>query len=140
MNAASAAWPASYSPRPLGRCPRLSCTRHGASAGGYARRCAGGTALGLSWPRQKNETEILEHYIAIPVWRDAQGRIRTMVLEPDLRRQARVCARLAEECDDPYLAKRLKLMGEDMLAKADEIQELPSERLRRETGRNRLAA
>ncbi|HUI14601.1 MAG TPA: hypothetical protein VL048_14155 [Xanthobacteraceae bacterium] len=94
----------------------------------------------MSWPRQKNETESLEHYIAIPVWRDAQGGIRTMILEPDLRRQARVCARLAEECDDPYLAKRLKLMGEDLLAKADEIQELPSERLRRETGRNRLAA
>jgi hypothetical protein len=63
-----------------------------------------------------------------------------MVWEPDLRRQARVCARLAEECDDPYLAKRLKLMGVDLLAKADELQELPSERLRRQTGRVKLAA
>ena len=58
-----------------------------------------------------------------------------MVLEPDFRRQAEVCARLAEECDDPYLAKRLKMMSEDLLAKADEIQELPSERLRRESQR-----
>jgi len=63
-----------------------------------------------------------------------------MVFEADLRRQARVCARLAEDCDDPYLAERLKLMALDLVAKADELEELPSERLRREIGRSRLAA
>ena len=63
-----------------------------------------------------------------------------MVFEPDLRRQARVCARLAEDCDDPYLAKRLKMVAMDFLAKADELEELPSERLRRETRRSKLAA
>jgi len=64
----------------------------------------------------------------------------TMVFEADLRRQARVCARLAEDCDDPYLAERLKMMALDLVAKADELEELPSERLRREIGRSRLAA
>jgi hypothetical protein len=36
----------------------------------------------------------------------------------DLRRQARVCARLAEECDDERLAERLRLMAADLAAKA----------------------
>jgi hypothetical protein len=63
-----------------------------------------------------------------------------MIWEPDFRRQAAVCARLAEECNDTHLAKRFKLMGEDLLAKAEVIQELPGERLRRETCRSRLAA
>lgn len=63
-----------------------------------------------------------------------------MVFEADLRRQARVCARLAEECDDPYLAERLRLMAVDLIAKADELEELPSERLRRQMGRIKFAA
>jgi hypothetical protein len=49
----------------------------------------------------------------------------------DLRRQARVCARLAEDCDDERLAERLRLMAADLAAKADEVDELPAERLRR---------
>jgi hypothetical protein len=53
-----------------------------------------------------------------------------MLLPKDFRRQARVCARLAEECDDRRLAERLKTMASDLLAKADEIEELPSERVR----------
>lgn len=36
-----------------------------------------------------------------------------MVFEANLRRQARVCAQLAEDCDDPYLAERLMLMASD---------------------------
>ncbi len=63
-----------------------------------------------------------------------------MVFEADLRRQARVCACLAEDCDDPYLAKRLKAMASDLLAKADELEELPSERARREVSRGKLVA
>jgi hypothetical protein len=51
----------------------------------------------------------------------------------DLRRQARVCARLAEDCDDERLAERLRLMAADLAAKADEVDELPAERLRRTT-------
>jgi hypothetical protein len=53
-----------------------------------------------------------------------------MILGQDLRRQARVCARLAEDCDDRNLAERLKIMAADLLAKADDFEELPSERER----------
>jgi len=53
-----------------------------------------------------------------------------MLLAVDFRRQARVCARLAEDCDDRRLADRLKAMARDLLAKADDFEELPSERAR----------
>ena len=48
----------------------------------------------------------------------------------DLRRQARLCIRLAEECDDQHLAERLKAMAEDLLAKAEDLEELPNGRIR----------
>ena len=48
----------------------------------------------------------------------------------ELRRQARVCVRLAEDYEDRHLAERLRLMATDLVAKADEIEELPSERVR----------
>jgi len=51
-----------------------------------------------------------------------------MLLAMDFRRQARVCARLAEDCDDRRLAERLRRMASDLLAKADEFEELPQER------------
>jgi len=53
-----------------------------------------------------------------------------MLLAVDFRRQARVCARLADDCDDRRLAERLKAMASDLLAKADDFEELPSERVR----------
>jgi hypothetical protein len=43
-----------------------------------------------------------------------------------LRRQARVCARLAEECDDGHLAEQFEIMALDLMAKADELEELPA--------------
>jgi hypothetical protein len=46
-----------------------------------------------------------------------------VVLAVDLRRQARVCARLAEDCEDPHLAERLKAMARDLVAKADDLEE-----------------
>jgi hypothetical protein len=55
-----------------------------------------------------------------------------MVFALDFRRQAAVCARLAEECDDQRLAERLKSMALDLIAKADEIEECPSEQVRSE--------
>ena len=55
-----------------------------------------------------------------------------MVLAMNLRGQARVCARLAEDSKDRYLAERLKLMAKNLLAKADDIEELPSERVRQQ--------
>ena len=58
----------------------------------------------------------------------------------DFRRQARVCARLAEECDDPHLADRLKAMASDLLAKADGMEELPSERAGHQHHDNMLVA
>ncbi len=45
----------------------------------------------------------------------------------DFRRQARVCARLAENCDDQCLAERLRIMASDLLAKADDFEELVSQ-------------
>jgi hypothetical protein len=46
------------------------------------------------------------------------------------RRQARVCARLAEVCEDQQLAERLRTMAADVAAKADEVDESPTEQLR----------
>lgn len=62
-----------------------------------------------------------------------------MVLAIDFRRQARVCVRLAEECEDRHLAERLRLMAADLTGKADAIEELPTERLRRTTPLWRLS-
>ena len=53
-----------------------------------------------------------------------------MIFAGDWRRQARVCARLAEDCEDQHLAERLKLMAADLDAKADEVEELSTERSR----------
>ena len=47
-----------------------------------------------------------------------------MIFAADWRRQARVCARLAEDCEDQHLAERLSLMAADLAAKADEAEEL----------------
>ena len=55
-----------------------------------------------------------------------------MVLAVDFRRQAQVCARLAEDCEDRRLAERFRKMAIDLLAKADDFDELPSERVRHE--------
>jgi hypothetical protein len=40
------------------------------------------------------------------------------------RRQARICARLAEDREDQHLAERLKLMADNLPAKSDEVEEL----------------
>jgi hypothetical protein len=53
-----------------------------------------------------------------------------MIFAGDWRRQARVCARLAEDCEDQQLAERLRIMAADLAAKADEVDESPIERLR----------
>ena len=55
-----------------------------------------------------------------------------MILATDFRRQAQVCARLAEDCDDRRLAERFKKMATDLLAKADDFEQVPSERVRHE--------
>jgi hypothetical protein len=55
---------------------------------------------------------------------------RIMIFAGDWRRQARVCARLAEDCEDQHLAERLKLMAADLDAKADEVEDAPTARLR----------
>jgi len=56
----------------------------------------------------------------------------------DFRRQARVCARLAEECDDLRLAERLRRMASDLLEKADDFEEPAVNRVDRE-GRKKVA-
>jgi len=53
-----------------------------------------------------------------------------MVFTVDLRRQARVCAGLAEDCEDGHLAQRLRLLAADLAAKADELEDLPGEQPR----------
>ena len=52
-----------------------------------------------------------------------------MILATDFRRQAQVCARLAEDCDDRRLAERFKKMATDLLAKADDFGELQANEL-----------
>jgi hypothetical protein len=47
-----------------------------------------------------------------------------MLLAMDFRRQARVCACLAEACEDPELASRLRSMAADLLAKAKDFEDL----------------
>jgi hypothetical protein len=54
-----------------------------------------------------------------------------MIFGADARRQAAVCARLAEECEDEHLAERFREMASNLLAKADEFEDLPSERIRK---------
>ena len=46
-----------------------------------------------------------------------------MFLAQGFRRQAHVCTRLADDCDDPRLAERLRAMASDLLAKAEELKE-----------------
>jgi hypothetical protein len=60
-----------------------------------------------------------------------------MVLAIDFRRQAQVCSRLAEDCQDQRLAERFRKMANDLLAKADDFEELPSEQVRQQE-KNRL--
>jgi hypothetical protein len=55
-----------------------------------------------------------------------------MLLAIDFRRQARVCARLAEDCDDPHLAERFRSMAADLLAKAEDFEDLRALRSRRQ--------
>ena len=50
-----------------------------------------------------------------------------MMFGVNFRRQARVCLRLAEACDDQHLAERLKDMAADLFSKADETEEFPTE-------------
>jgi hypothetical protein len=61
-----------------------------------------------------------------------------MLLAMDFRRQARVCARLAEECDDRRLAERLKKMASDLLAKADDFEAFPSHQSAARQGHEKL--
>jgi hypothetical protein len=53
-----------------------------------------------------------------------------MLLAVDFRRQARVCARLADECDDPHLADRFRRMAADLSAKAEDCEDLRAFRFR----------
>jgi hypothetical protein len=46
-----------------------------------------------------------------------------MLLAQDFRRQALVCARLTDDCDDPRLAERLRVMAADLLARAEDLKE-----------------
>ena len=50
-----------------------------------------------------------------------------VIFAGEWRRQARVCARLAEDCEDQHLAERLRYMAANLVAKADEVEELPVE-------------
>jgi hypothetical protein len=52
-----------------------------------------------------------------------------MIFAADWRREARVCARLAEDCEDQHLAERFRLMAADLNAKANEVKEVPTGRL-----------
>jgi hypothetical protein len=63
-----------------------------------------------------------------------------MLLAMDFRRQARVCARLAEDCDDPHLAERFRSTAADLLAKAEDLEDLRALRSRRQDSKKLAAA
>ena len=63
-----------------------------------------------------------------------------MVFAADLRRQAGVCVRLAEDCDDRHLAERLRMMASDLLAKADDLDDRPGEGMRHQDRSYSLAS
>ena len=48
-----------------------------------------------------------------------------MIFGTHFRRQALVCLRLAETCDDQHLAERLKAMAADLFSKASETEDRP---------------
>jgi hypothetical protein len=50
-----------------------------------------------------------------------------MIFGANFRRQAHVCLRLAEDCDDEHLAERLTAMAMDLFSKANETEEHPNE-------------
>ena len=53
-----------------------------------------------------------------------------MLPATDFLRQARLCARLAEECDEPHLADRFRRMAADLSAKAEDCEDLRAFRFR----------
>jgi hypothetical protein len=57
---------------------------------------------------------------------------RPMMFGLDFRRQAGVCVRLAEECDDHYLAARLRAMASDLSAIADDLEDPPRKQFKHE--------
>ncbi len=63
-----------------------------------------------------------------------------MLLAMDFRRQARVCARLAEDCEDPYLASRLRSKAADLLAKAEGFEDPRALRFRHQNSKDLEAA
>ena len=63
-----------------------------------------------------------------------------MLLAMDFRRQARVRARLAEDSDDPHLTERFRSMGADLLAKAEDFEDLRALRARRQDSKKLAAA
>ena len=82
--------------------------------------------------------QALRHMLKAEAWPLARDAPSWRADAIDFRRQARVCARLAEECDDLRLAERLRRMASDLLAKADDFEEPPSARIERE-GRKKVA-
>ena len=48
-----------------------------------------------------------------------------MIFGTHFRRQARVCLRLSESCEDQHLAERLEAMAADLLSKADLLARRP---------------
>jgi hypothetical protein len=67
-------------------------------------------------------------FLTAAIYHPVRGREGfTMIFGANFRRQAHVCLRLAEACDDQHLAERLKAMAADLFSKADETEERPNE-------------
>jgi hypothetical protein len=47
-----------------------------------------------------------------------------MLLAMSFRHQARVCARLADECEDSGLADRFRCMAANLAAKAEDLEDM----------------
>ena len=59
-----------------------------------------------------------------------------MVCGTNLRRQSRVCTRLANNRDDRHLALGLAAMASDLIATAGRFYQLPERRLQRDDDRS----
>jgi hypothetical protein len=87
---------------------------------------AGIAVVGFGIPR------VLALHLSSEMRRPKQEEDGPMVFGVNFRRQARVCVQLSEDCSDRHLAERFKIMAANLVAKADDVEELPSERVRRQ--------
>ena len=90
------------------------------------------TFLSMNWARDHYCAELLTliNYCSVGFWGRGPcplGILRhcyTLLCAPE------GAAQLAEDCDDQHLAERLRIMASNLLAEAEDIEQLPGQRSR----------